>query len=93
MTLKDIALEFEDAVSPVNLDCEEEEIETEVVECPNPYSVTATCYVCEKTLRIAVVTSADGIRQLQLLLLDSLSLLCAACCSDAIRAGRPRNGP
>lgn len=94
MALQDLASELEDVVSPISLACEED-IETEEVDIPNPYEVTAVCYVCEDTLRIAVVTSTSGIRQLQTLLLGSLSLLCAACSRDAFCARRPqaqRNG-
>ncbi|AJG05908.1 E7 protein [Bos taurus papillomavirus 15] len=94
VVLQDLASELEDIVSPINLDCEEE-IETEEVEVdfPNPYEITAVCYVCEETLRIAVVTTTTGIRDLQTLLLGSLSLLCAACSRDAFCNRRPqRNG-
>lgn len=91
MVLQDLAVELEGVVSPVNLDCEEE-IETEEVEVdfPNPYEITAVCYVCEDILRLAVVTSSSGIRELQSLLLGSLSLLCAACSREAFRTRRPQ---
>lgn len=89
MTLEDIAVEFQDVISPISLSCEEEEIETEVVEYPVPYEIQAVCYCCEEQLRIAVVTSTSGIRQLQDLLLDSLSLLCAGCSREAFRTRRP----
>ncbi|QYI89529.1 E7 early protein [Bos taurus papillomavirus 34] len=90
VTYQYLAVELEDAISPINLNCEEE-IETEEIECPNPYAVTATCYVCEDTLRLAVVTSTDGIRQLQSLLLDSLNLLCASCSREAFCERRPEH--
>ncbi|QYI89542.1 E7 early protein [Bos taurus papillomavirus 36] len=89
VVLQDLAAELEEVVSPVNLDCEEE-IETEEVDFPNPYEITAVCYACEDTLRIAVVTSSSGIRELQSLLLGSLSLLCAACSREAFRTRRPQ---
>lgn len=92
VTLQDVALDFQDAISPISLDCEEQ-IETEEVDSPNPYAVTATCYVCEQSLRLAVVTSTTGIRQLEQLLLDSLCLLCAACSREVFSERRPqRNG-
>ncbi|QYI89555.1 E7 early protein [Bos taurus papillomavirus 38] len=90
VVLQELASELEEVVSPVNLDCEEE-IETEEVEVlPNPYEIRAVCYVCEDTLRFAVVTSSAGIRELQTLLLGSLSLLCAACSREAFRSRRPQ---
>lgn len=93
MTLQGIALEFENAVSPINLNCDEE-IETEEVESPNPFEITAYCYVCEHKLRLAVVTSVDGIHQLQQLLCDNLSLLCAPCSREVFCNRRAaRNGP
>lgn len=88
MTLEGIAAELESVVSPINLNCEED-IETEEVECLIPFAITAACYCCEEQLRIAVVTSDQGIRQLQELLLGSLSLLCAACSREAFRTRRP----
>nr|AAY86739.1 E7 [Bovine papillomavirus] len=93
VTLQDIAAELEDTISPINLRCEEE-IETEEVENPNPFAITATCYACEQTLRLAVVTSNEGILQLQQLLFEDLSLLCAACSKQVFCNRRPeRNGP
>ncbi|BAJ12073.1 E7 protein [Bos taurus papillomavirus 11] len=93
VTLEGIAADLENAVSPINLNCEEE-IDTEEVELPNPFEITATCYVCEKILRLAVVTSNDGIHQLQQLLFENLSLLCSACSRDVFCNRRPvKNGP
>nr|P08350.2 RecName: Full=Protein E7 [Bos taurus papillomavirus 4] len=93
VTLQDIAIELEDTISPINLHCEEE-IETEEVDTPNPFAITATCYACEQVLRLAVVTSTEGIHQLQQLLFDNLFLLCAACSKQVFCNRRPeRNGP
>nr|AAY86726.1 E7 [Bovine papillomavirus] len=83
VTLQDVTLQFEHVISPVSLNCEEEELEVEEVDCPNPYAIETACYVCEDKLRIAVVTSNDGIRDLQELLLNSLFLLCASCSREA----------
>ncbi|QYI89503.1 E7 early protein [Bos taurus papillomavirus 30] len=92
--LKDLANELEEVISPINLDCEEE-IETEEVDCPDPYTVQAICYVCEQVLRLALVASPDGILQFhQLLLGSSINFLCASCSREAHSSRRPeRNGP
>lgn len=93
VTLKNVAEELEDVVSPIILDCQEE-IETEEVDCPAPYAVEAVCYVCENPLRLALVSSPDGIHQLHQLLLDCISLLCANCSREVFSNRRPqRNGP
>lgn len=89
MTLENVSQEFEHVISPISLTCEEE-IEIEEVDLPAPYAIETVCYVCEEQLRISVVTSNQGIRDLQQLLLDSLSLLCAACSRDAFCARRPQ---
>ncbi|AVX45448.1 E7 protein [Bos taurus papillomavirus 24] len=92
VTLQDVALEFQDAISPINLECDEE-IETEEVDNLNPFAITATCYACENTLRLAVVTSGEGIHHLQQLLLDDLHLLCAGCSTQVFCDRRPgQNG-
>ncbi|BBQ05070.1 E7 protein [Bos taurus papillomavirus 29] len=87
--LKDLATELEDVISPINLDCDEE-IETEEVDSPEPFAVEAVCYVCEQVLRLALVASPDGILQLQQLLLDSVSFLCASCSREAFCNRRPQ---
>lgn len=92
VTYRDLAVELQDTISPISLNCEEE-LELEETDAPNPYAVTASCYVCEESLRLAVVTSEEGIRQLQTLLLDSLNLLCASCSREAFCSRRPeQNG-
>ncbi|QYI89562.1 E7 early protein [Bos taurus papillomavirus 39] len=90
VTYQNLAIELENEISPISLNCDEE-IETEEVDFPNPYAVTAACYVCEEQLRLAVVASDDGIRQLQVLLLDSLQLLCASCSRQAFCNRRPEH--
>ncbi|BBU60027.1 E7 protein [Bos taurus papillomavirus 28] len=94
VTLRDITLELQEVVSPINLHCEEE-LEIEEVDFSDPYAITTYCYKCEIVLRLAVIATSDGIHQLQQLLLGTVSLLCPACAKPVFCTRRPpqqRNG-
>lgn len=77
-TISDIELDLQDIVCPVSLECDEV-LSPEEADPVNPYRVEATCYNCEKELRLFVVTTTTGIRGLQRLLIDNLTLLCPPC--------------
>ncbi|AYD74599.1 E7 [Macaca mulatta papillomavirus 5] len=88
-TLKDIVLEFEEDILPVNLLSEEDLSQEEELEEPDrsPYSVVTHCDRCAKSLRIVVIATKDSVRSLETLLFGSLSLLCPPC-ARSLRHGR-----
>ena len=89
-TIGDIVLE--ELVMPINLlcnepseslspDCEGEE------EQLDPYRIDSTCFNCGRRIKIVVVCSSSGIRSLEQLLLEEVSLICAAC-ARSLQDGR-----
>lgn len=78
-TINDIELDLHETVCPVALECSEilslDEASPEV----DPYKICGACYVCGAKLRLFAVATPEGIRGLQHLLLESLSLLCTNC--------------
>nr|AYA94914.1 MAG: E7 protein [Human papillomavirus] len=91
-TLDDIILE--ELVMPINLLCDEPS-ESLSPDCEgeeerlDPYRIESTCYICGLRVRIVVVSSSDGIRCLEQLLLEEVSLLCATCARN-LHDGRPQ---
>ncbi|ADQ39300.1 E7 [Macaca fascicularis papillomavirus 2] len=81
-TIRDIVLELEDAVQPIDLHCNEEVLEEQVEEEPekNPFKVLVSCGGgCGSKLRLFVTATAYGIRTFQHVLLSELSILCPEC--------------
>lgn len=81
-SIPDIELEFHDLVTTADLHCNETlspDDEALSPEPPSPYKVVCTCFNCGIQLRVFVVASRGGIRGLQHLLLEDLSLLCVTC--------------
>ena len=83
-TIKDIVL-LEAPPCPLSLHCNEtleEEIEVEVEAEPpalQPYRVDVPCGVCSRPLKLVILSDPSGVRTLQQLLCDNLSLVCGAC--------------
>lgn len=81
-TLRDINLDLQDLVMPDNLlsgEVLDPEEELEEVEPRHPYSIVTECNNCSGKLRLHVVTTSTGIRDLQELFFRNLSLLCCTC--------------
>lgn len=85
-SIRDISLELQQLVCPVSLECDEV-IEPQAP-LPDPYAVAVTCYKCDRELTFCLYASRGGIRELQLLLIESLGLLCAPCSWNLLQ----RNG-
>lgn len=87
-TIPDI--ELKELVLPVDLisneslspDTEAEEEERE------PYTVDSYCHACATGVRICVIATKGSIQTLQVLLQDSLNLLCPRCARAFCRHGR-----
>nr|UHA47097.1 E7 protein [Felis domesticus papillomavirus 2] len=84
-TIKDIILE-EAPPCPISLHCNEqieEEIELEIEAEPQPalqpYRVDVPCGHCDRPLKLVILSDASGVRTLQSLLFENLSLVCGAC--------------
>ncbi|ALP46946.1 E7 protein [Cervus elaphus papillomavirus 2] len=80
-TISDIALDLEQIVCPVSLECNEtmspEEAEAAL---QFPYRVATSCSGCNKELHLFVAATEEGIRSLEVSLIgDKLSLLCGRC--------------
>ncbi|AEM05817.1 E7 [Peromyscus papillomavirus 1] len=80
-TLRDIVLE-ESPPETVSLYCDEtlsEEEEEEEAESISPYRVYAPCYRCDRSVRLVVSATENGIRGLEKLLLGDVSIVCPSC--------------
>lgn len=84
-TIKDIVLQ-EAPPCPLNLQCYEtleEEIEVQAEAEPQPalqpYRVDVPCGLCTRPLKLVILSDPSGVRTLQQLLCDNLSLVCGAC--------------
>lgn len=88
-TIRDIELNLEELVEPVNLYCEESlSPDSEGEEAlPVVYRVDTECE-CGTALRLVVGATAAAIRTLQLLLTEELQIICPECARRLLRNGR-----
>ena len=89
-TIPDIKLELQDLVLPIDLHCDEElteeqsenlseSTEAEVEPRRTLYKIVVPCGGCDSRLKFYVSATQFGIRSLEDLLLEELSLLCPTC--------------
>lgn len=90
-TIRDVELELEELVLPVNLmsneslspddpGAEEEPLE--------PYKIDTSCGTCSTGVRLVVGATRAAIRTIEVLLTAELSLLCPTCARNRFRHGR-----
>lgn len=92
-TIRDVDLELEDLVLPVNLlsnETLEESLSPDDVPEEEPqalFNIDACCGTCSARVRVVVQATASGIRHLEILLLSDVSLVCVRCARNQ-RHGR-----
>lgn len=87
-TMRDITLELEEIIMPSNLLCGEESLSPDLEEERATYKVDTLCDDCKTGIRICLVASELGVRRLQQLLIEELSLLCPGCSRVRLSHGR-----
>lgn len=88
VTLNDITLELREIIMPCNLECEEESLSPDTEEERSTFKVDTLCDDCKTGIRICLVASDIGIRRLQQLLTEDVSLLCPGCSRVRLNHGR-----
>lgn len=90
-TIRDIVLEPQELVLPVNLLADEslslDDIPEE--EPKTAYKVDSSCCTCSASVRLVVAATSQGIKNLERLLLGDVDIICARC----VRNNSGRNGP
>lgn len=89
-TLKDVELNLEELVLPVNLLSDEGVPSDDDVteEEQRLYRVDTSCAHCEAGVRLVVYSSEPGIHRLYQLLLDDIGIVCPGCARNATQHGR-----
>lgn len=91
-TIRDIDLNLEELVLPVNLLSDEDEppVDDDSVaeEEQRLFRIDTSCANCETGIRVIIHSTDSAARQLFDLLLEELSFVCPGCARSAVRHGR-----
>lgn len=91
-TIRDINLNLEELVLPLNLLSDEDEPpvgdDSVAEEEQRLFRVDTSCANCETGIRVIVYATESGARRLFDLLLEELSFVCPGCARSSVRHGR-----
>lgn len=89
-TVKQLDIDLEELVLPINLLSDEQlPVEEEVeVELKEPFRVSTCCGICHTNVRLFVLATTPAIRGLEQLLLEDLNVVCVSCAKKESKNGR-----
>lgn len=87
-TIRDIVLDLREIANTGDLLCGEESLSPDGEEEQELFKIDSHCEKCKTGIRVCVQASCFGIRCLQRLLAEEVSLLCPRCSREVCQDGR-----